>query len=55
MLLAKAEKSSQRFYSMSAQIKLERKQYYDILEDTQKVLSILRIGSYGSLNVYIEP
>ena len=36
MLLAKAEKSSQRFYSMSAQIKLERKQYYDILEVTQK-------------------
>ena len=36
MLLAQADKSNQRFYSMSAQIRLERKQYYDILEKTQK-------------------
>jgi Uncharacterized conserved protein len=36
MLLARADKSNQRFYSMSAQIRLERKQYYDILEKTQK-------------------
>ncbi len=36
MLLAKADKSNQRFYSMSAQIRLERKQYYEILENTQK-------------------
>lgn len=36
MLLAKADRSNQRFYSMSAQIRLERKQYYDILEKTQK-------------------
>ncbi len=36
MLLAKSDKSNQRFYSMSAQIRLERKQYYDILEKTQK-------------------
>jgi Fic family protein len=27
MLLAQADKSSQRFYSMSAQIRVERKQY----------------------------
>lgn len=36
MLLAKADKSTQRFYSMSAQIRLERRQYYEILEQTQK-------------------
>ncbi|MBK9510221.1 MAG: Fic family protein [Cytophagaceae bacterium] len=36
MLLARADKSKQRFYSMSAQIRLERKSYYDILEKTQK-------------------
>lgn len=36
MLLAQADKSNQRFYSMSAQIRIERKQYYTILEKTQK-------------------
>jgi Fic family protein len=36
MLLAQSDKSTQRFYSMSAQIRLERKQYYEILENTQK-------------------
>lgn len=36
MLLAQSDKSAQRFYSMSAQIRIERKQYYDILEKTQK-------------------
>ena len=36
MALARAEKSKQRFYSMSAQIRLERDAYYDILEKTQK-------------------
>jgi Fic family protein len=36
MALARSEKSSQRFYSMSAQIRQERKAYYDILEVTQK-------------------
>lgn len=35
-LLAQSDKSIQRFYSMSAQIRLERKQYYEILEKTQK-------------------
>jgi Fic family protein len=34
--LARSEKSAQRFYSMSAQIRIERKEYYDILERTQK-------------------
>ncbi|BBK36170.1 cell division protein Fic [Allostella sp. ATCC 35155] len=36
MVLARSEGSPQRFYSMSAQIRLERKDYYAILERTQK-------------------
>ena len=36
MALARSEKSPQRFYSMSSQIRKERKAYYDILENTQK-------------------
>lgn len=36
MLLTRADKSTQRFYSMSAQIRKERKDYYTILEATQK-------------------
>ena len=36
MVLARSERSPQRFYSMSAQIRLERKAYYEILEATQK-------------------
>lgn len=36
MQLARADKTAQRFYSMSAQIQKERKLYYDILESTQK-------------------
>ena len=35
-ILARSERSSQRFYSMSAQIRLERNAYYNILERTQK-------------------
>lgn len=36
LLLTRSENSKQRFYSMSAQIRIERKQYYEILEKTQK-------------------
>jgi Fic family protein len=36
LLLARSDGSAQRFYSMSAQIRIDRKQYYDILERTQK-------------------
>ena len=36
MALARSEGSPQRFYSMSAQIRQERKSYYDTLEKTQK-------------------
>jgi Fic family protein len=36
MMLARSENSPQRFYSMSSQIRQERKEYYEILESTQK-------------------
>src|SRR5262245_45031580 len=36
LALARSENSPQRFYSMSAQIRLERNVYYEILEQTQK-------------------
>ena len=36
MALARSDHSAQRFYSMSAQIRLERNAYYDMLEATQK-------------------
>jgi Fic family protein len=36
MLLARSDSSARRFYSMSSQIRTERKQYYEILEKTQK-------------------
>jgi Fic family protein len=35
LALARSERSSQRFYSMSSQIRQERADYYDILERTQ--------------------
>jgi Fic family protein len=36
MQMARADKTNQRFYSMSAQIQRERAEYYDILERTQQ-------------------
>lgn len=36
LLLARSEKTSRRFYSMSAQIRRERDEYYELLERTQK-------------------
>jgi Fic family protein len=36
LCLARSERSSQRFYSMSAQIQQERGSYYEILERTQR-------------------
>ncbi len=36
MLLAQSDDSTQRFYSMSAQIRIERTAYYQVLENTQK-------------------
>lgn len=36
LTLARSEKSTQRFYSMSSRIMKERKSYYEVLEATQK-------------------
>lgn len=36
LFLARADGSPQRFYSLSGQIQRERKDYYDVLERTQK-------------------
>jgi len=36
LVLARAERTGRRYYSMSAQIRREQKSYYDILEATQK-------------------
>jgi len=36
LALARSERSAQRFYSMSGQIRTERNAYYDLLEATQK-------------------
>jgi Fic family protein len=36
LCLARSERSAQRFYSMSAQIRAERSDYYELLERTQK-------------------
>lgn len=36
MALARSEQNPRRFYSMSAQIRVERNEYYSILESTQK-------------------
>ena len=36
LMLARSEQSAQRFYSMSAQIREERNEYYNLLEATQK-------------------
>ena len=36
LLLARADQSNQRFYSLSAQIQRERKTYYEVLERTQR-------------------
>ena len=35
-MLARSERSPQRFYSLSSQIQQERTAYYDVLEQSQK-------------------
>jgi Fic family protein len=40
LALARADKTNQRFYSMSAQINKQRRSYYDILERSQRTLSM---------------
>jgi Fic family protein len=44
MNLARSEGSSQRFYSMSAQIREERSEYYGILEKTPFRIAVKRSG-----------
>ncbi|MGQ7944262.1 Fic family protein [Flavobacterium sp. WC2509] len=46
MLLARAENSGERFYSMSSQILIERKQYYEVLQKVQH--------STGDITEWIE-
>ena len=55
MALARSEESPERFYSMSAQIRLERNAYYGILETTQKVAWISPIGRSGFSNASRAP
>jgi Fic family protein len=47
MQLARADGTRQRFYSMSTQIRKERDDYYDILENTKKDRLISPTGSPG--------
>lgn len=43
LALARSEKSSRRFYSMSSQIQQERDAYYDVLEQTQQLATDVTI------------
>lgn len=43
MILARSDGQPKRFYSMSAQIRKDRKQYYQILEETQKSTNSINI------------
>lgn len=54
MLLARSDKSSQRFYSMSAQIRLQRKGYYEVLETTQKGSGDISKWLYWFLDCFAE-
>ncbi|WP_332022774.1 Fic family protein [Rudaea sp.] len=42
LFLARADGSPQRFYSLSAQIQRSRRDYYDVLERTQKILPMAK-------------
>lgn len=55
LLLARADGSPQRFYSLSAQIQREREAYYDILERTQKGRWMSPSGLAGSSTHSIAP
>lgn len=58
LCLARSEKSSQRFYSMSAQIRVKRKTYYDTLmilwRPRKKAARISRVGWNGFWNASEE-
>ncbi|MBU1122535.1 MAG: Fic family protein [Candidatus Omnitrophota bacterium] len=52
MQLARADGSRERFYSMSIQIRQERKAYYDMLEKTQKTTHATKDGI--DITVWLE-
>jgi Fic family protein len=57
LALARSERSSQRFYSMSSQIQQERDAYYEVLERTQKATTDITIWMdwfFGCLGRAIE-
>jgi Fic family protein len=55
MQLARADGSAQRFYSMSASIRKERKTYYDVLEKIQKgTASESSLGTGIDITVWLE-
>ncbi len=51
MQLARADGSAQRFYSMSARIRKERKVYYDVLEESQKNTPDKDAGSGSAIDI----
>lgn len=54
-LLARAERSALRFYSLSAQIQLEKDAYYEALERAQRGGSTSRDGLRGLLDAMPVP
>lgn len=54
MQLARADGSAQRFYSMSARIRKERKAYYEVLEKTQKNTHGKRASSGSAVSSGID-
>ncbi|WP_435357630.1 Fic family protein [Emticicia sp. SJ17W-69] len=54
MQLSKADGSSQRFFSMSAQIRKQRNDYYEILEKTQKGTSNITVWLLWFLDCLTE-
>lgn len=51
MQLARSDGSSQRFYSMSARMRFERKAYYDALEKAQKNTGIQKYGGLKGIDI----
>ena len=51
MQLARADGSKERFYSMSVQIRQERKTYYDILEQTQKNTCLIKGKQQSGIDI----
>ena len=47
LFLARADSATRRFYSLSAQIQRQSKQYYDVLERTQKGDLLAALGRHA--------